>query len=95
MTSHYDFSIIPTTIKTTYVQYQTAIITGLIAATLFLVTLAWNDLIQEIIAYYFPTTIRQNIMGKLYYALIITIIVMLLQIYIFPHLIETKKVTCT
>ncbi len=82
--------LVPNTIEKTYEQYRYTLITALIAGTLFLITLAWNDVIQEIIAYYYPIKSRNSIKKKIYYALCITIFVVLLQIYVFPR-IEVKK----
>ncbi len=77
-------------VKETFHKYQSVFVLSIIGATLFLVSLAWNDVAQEAIAVYFPKESRNSIMGKLYYAIIITIIVVLIQTHIFPYISEKK-----
>jgi hypothetical protein len=77
---------ISNTIKDTYTQYQTMIITSIVTATILLVTLAWNDVVQSIVNYYYPNSDSKTIIGKIYYAVVITVFVILLQIYVFPYL---------
>lgn len=76
----------PSYIESTYSQYRITLVASLIASTLFLITLAWNDVVQEIISYYYPKKSRESIKDKIYYALYITIFVVILQIYVFPHI---------
>ena len=73
-------------ISNTVDKYQHTIFTAIVTSTLFLITLAWNDVVQDAISIYYPRDTRQNIYGKIYYALIITIVVVLVQIYIFPYI---------
>ena len=84
--------IIPENIEKTYLQYRYVLLTALIAGTIFLITLAWNDVIQEIISYYSPIKSGKSIVHKIYYALCITIFVVLLQIYVFPRIEVSKPV---
>jgi hypothetical protein len=90
MNNIYDTSILPGFIKHTYIKYQSTILVSLITATLLLVTLAWNEVVQESISLYYPKETRQTLIGKIYYAVIITIIVVILQIFIFPYFTENK-----
>ena len=88
---HIPFNVpIPSYIESTYSQYRITLIASLMAATIFLITLAWNDVVQEVIAYYYPKKSRESIRDKIYYALYITIFVVLLQIYVFPYISTTK-----
>jgi len=83
--SSFDLDL-PDVLKNTYTKYQNTVLIALTTATLLLVSLAWNDVVQETITMYYPRESRQNIKGKVYYALIITIFVVLVQIYIFPYI---------
>jgi len=69
-------------------MYGNTIITSLTTAIILLASLGWNDVVQSIINKYI-TTEKNTIIGKIYYALSITIIVILMQIYVFP-LFQTK-----
>jgi hypothetical protein len=71
----------------TYTHYQKTIITAFITSMMLLITLAWNDVVQAIIQQYYPKGNTKTIMGKVYYAMIITIIIVLLQLYVFPLII--------
>ena len=72
----------------TYDKYRSTVITSLVTAVLLLVTLAWNDVVQEIISLYYPKESRQSIKGKFFYAIMITIIVVLVQTHIFQLLMD-------
>jgi len=72
----------------TYTQSQKRIITALITSVMLLVTLAWNDVIQAMIQQYYPKENKKTIMGKVYYAIVITILIVLLQLYVFPLFIS-------
>lgn len=80
-----------TVVVDAYDKYRTTVITSLITAVLLLVTLAWNDVVQEIISLYYPKETRQSIRGKFIYAIMITIIVVLIQTHIFKLLTETPE----
>jgi len=71
-------------IKQTYSHYRIALFTSITTAFLLLISLAWNDVVQSIIKQYYPRD-DDSIKGKIQYAVIITIIVILLQLYIFPY----------
>jgi hypothetical protein len=89
---HIPFNVpIPDYIENTYSQYRITLIASLIAGTIFLITLAWNDVVQEIISYYYPKKSRESIRDKIYYALYITIFVVLLQIYVFPYISTSSR----
>ena len=77
---------IPDAVKETYDKYQTLVLTSVITATIVLVSMAWNDVIQSIMNKYYPSTGTKTIVSKIYYAIVITLFVILLQIYIFPYL---------
>ena len=63
------------------------ILTAIIASTLLLVTLAWNDVIQSVIKKYYPKNNKNNkLYGKIMYALTVSFIVLLIQMHIFPHI---------
>lgn len=79
------------TIKTAHV-YRQFMIDAMLGAVVLLVSLAWNAVIQEVIAIYYPKEKYDNqLKGKVIYALIITFIVLLLQIYLFPLLTNNKQ----
>lgn len=73
-------------LNSVYTEYKKTVITSIITAIVVLVTLAWNDVVQSIIAYYIPASKKNNIQTKFYYAVIVTIIVIALQIYVFPYM---------
>lgn len=75
-------------VKETYTKYKTTILTSIITAIAVLVSLAWNNVIQAVINYYYPLSTKATIKGKTYYALIITIFVILLQLYVFPFIMK-------
>jgi uncharacterized membrane protein YcjF (UPF0283 family) len=77
-------------INETYNKYQSTIIASITTAVLLLVTLAWNDVIQTIINNYYQHKDDNTIRGKLTYAVVITIFVVLVQLYLFPY-IESYK----
>ena len=64
---------------TTYSKYKETIVTSVTTAILLLITLAWNDVIQTALNNYFPES-----KSKIVYALTITVIVVILQLYLFP-----------
>jgi TRAP-type C4-dicarboxylate transport system permease small subunit len=78
------------TVKETYTKYQSTIITAIMTAFLLLVSLAWNDVIQTSIQQYYPHKDINTIKGKVSYAVVITIFVVLLQIYVFPYIERYK-----
>lgn len=84
--------LVPEGIKHIYEQYYTLTIRSFILATLFLVTLSWNDVMQTTINYYYPNSDIDTISGKVYYALTVTIFVVFLQIYVFPYLYTEKEI---
>jgi hypothetical protein len=73
-----------------YDQYRTTIITAITTGIIILVSLAWNDVVQTTIKTYYPLG-DASITGKLHYAFVITFIVILLQIYILPLVMDVKK----
>lgn len=83
---------IPDAVKVTYNRYQTLVITSIITATIVLVSLAWSDVVQTTLNTYYPSDGTATISGKIYYATVITLCVILLQIYIFPYLQQTASV---
>lgn len=70
-------------VKTVDVYKQHAI-EAFLAAILVLISLAWNDVAQEIIKMYYPQ-FGSALKGKVLYALFVTVIIVTLQIYLFPH----------
>lgn len=71
-------------VKNTYITYRSTILTSLTTGVVVITALAWSELLEEIIKYYYPND-KNNIRSKLYYALFITVILVLFQIYLFPH----------
>ena len=69
-----------------YHQYKKIFITSLITATILLATLAWNTVIQAISDKYFMSIDKNTIHGKIYYAIFITVVVVMLQLYVFPYI---------
>jgi len=68
-------------------KYKSTLIKSLVTATILLVTLAWNDYVQSVANLYIGKFITlDGIYGKLYYALLITAIVITFQIYVFPFI---------
>ena len=61
-------------------------VTAIMTSTVILISLAWNDVIQNVIERYYPHKNIDTLNGKITYAIIITIFVVLLQIYVFPRL---------
>lgn len=86
-----DISRVTATVEKTYSQYQTTVITAVVTATLLLIALAWNDVVQTIIEIYYPKKDRNSLQSKLYYAITITIIVIIIQLYIFPYITPKNK----
>lgn len=77
--------VINTAFKTANV-YKTVVIESMITAIVVLVALSYNEVIQEIIKIYFPTQKNNNpLKAKIIYALFVTLVVVLLQIYVFPY----------
>lgn len=75
-------------IKETYDRYKTTVITSAMTAATVLISLAWNNVVQAIIAYYYPQTTRETIRGKIVYACIITVFVIILQLHVFPCVVK-------
>lgn len=75
----------------TYNKYKEAVVTSVTTAILLLITLAWNDVIQSALGYYYPESKAKTLVGKIVYALIITIVVVVLQLYFFPIINEFLK----
>ena len=69
-----------------YKVYNTIIIEALITASILLISLAWNDVVHEIVNGYYPPEEKQNLRDKVRYAIIITLIIGTLQLYLFPYL---------
>lgn len=69
---------------TTYSKYKETIVTSVTTAILLLITLAWNDVIQTALNNYFPESKSKTLKSKIVYALTITVIVVILQLYLFP-----------
>jgi hypothetical protein len=67
-------------------KYQEATVSAIITGIVLLVSLAWNDLIKTFIKKYFPAKDDNTVRGKFIYAMIITFLVIILQIYLFPIL---------
>lgn len=89
MTSIYpSYNDITKPIKETYNTYKTTVVTSMITAVVVLISLAWNNVVQAIISYYYPQTTRETIKGKIIYACIITIFVIILQLHVFPCVIK-------
>ena len=83
-------STVSTTVTKSYKKYHSLILLSITAGVVVLVSLAWNDVIQSIIKKYYPRT-DDTITGKLRYALIITLAVIIAQIYVFPYIADTDK----
>jgi uncharacterized membrane protein len=64
--------------------YQSAVVTSIITGIVLLVSLAWNDVVKALINKYFPSEDNNSLKSKFFYALLITFIVIVLQIYFFP-----------
>ena len=71
--------------------YKQFLLQALLTSILFMVTLAWNAVVQEIIDVYYPLKTDKPIRGKLYYALGITFVVIMMQIYLFPYITDDTK----
>lgn len=71
-------------VKTTYGQYKKTIMTSIMSGTILLIALAWNDVVQSTIHIYYPKENRDTLTAKLYYASIVTLIIVALQIFLFP-----------
>lgn len=83
-------SKIESTIINSYSQYKIATITAISTGIIVLVSLAWSDVIKSILEKYYPNK-SDSIIGKIQYALIITLIVILLQIYVLSLFTDTTK----
>ncbi len=70
-------------------KYNETVISSVKISILFLITLAWNDVVQEIINNYYPNSKKKTLHSKIIYAILITFFVIIVQIYFFP-LIEGK-----
>lgn len=71
-----------------YNRYINTVTLSIATGIVVLASLAWNNLIQAIIQKYYPNA-DDSITGKLQYALIITFIVIMLQMFVFPYFIDT------
>ena len=71
--------------------YKQFLLQALLSSILFMVTLAWNAVVQQIIDEYYPLKSDHPIRGKLYYALGITFVVIMMQIYLFPYITDDPK----
>lgn len=69
-----------------YHQYNKALISSVTTAVILLASLAWNDVVQAIVDKYYPEKDKKTIKGKLYYAIVMTFFIILLQIYVFPYI---------
>ena len=78
-------------IGSTYNKYKETIATSITTAILLLITLAWNDVIQSALAYYYPDSKAKTLRSKIIYAFIISIIVVVLQLYFFPIITDFLK----
>lgn len=79
------------TVKNTVVKYQNTVLTVIMTAIVLLMSLAWNDVVQAVINKYYPKKDNSTIKGKLDYAVTVTAFVVLLQIFVFPHIEEFKN----
>lgn len=73
------------TLKGSYRYLHTTIANTITTSFLLLISLAWNDVVQSVINSYYPKRDADTIKGKVYYAVSITIIVLLIQSYILPY----------
>lgn len=64
-------------------KYQHTTMTAIMTGIVLLVSLAWNDFIKYFINKYFPVKDDNTLRGKFVYAVVITFIVILLEIYLF------------
>jgi len=69
---------------TAYSKYRETIVTSITTAVLLLISLAWNDVVQTALNDYFPESKAKTLTSKVVYALIITIVVVILQLFMFP-----------
>jgi TRAP-type C4-dicarboxylate transport system permease small subunit len=72
----------PEIVTTTLYKYQQTVVSSILTATILLISLSWTDVIKSTMEYYFPNS--KSIEGKIYYACVITMIVLILQLYLFP-----------
>ena len=82
---------ITSAVGTVYSKYHQTIIMSIIAAFVLMVTLAWNDVVQTTLARYVPKSDGDNLRGKIEYATTITILVIILQVYVFPYFVDDNK----
>ncbi len=75
----------------TAVIYRQIVIESIITAIILLVALAYNEVIQQIIKNYYPNKADEPLRGKLIYALFITLLIVVLQIYVFPYFSANEK----
>jgi Na+/proline symporter len=91
MDNYPNVAIIKDAVGTTYNKYHQTVIMSIVTAILLMVTLAWNDVVQTALARYFPKKKGDNLKTKMQYATSITIFVIVLQIYVFPYLVDNQK----
>lgn len=85
-----DTTQVESVIYTTTSKYKSAVVTSIIGGIVVLIAVAWNDVIQAVINKYYPKK-NNTITGKLYYATIITLFIVVLQIYLFPYIQDKPK----
>lgn len=67
--------------------YETQLIASISAAILLIASLAWNEVIQSLLVKWYPDVKdRKSIRNQVIYALIVTFIVILFQVYIFSRI---------
>ena len=80
-------------VKDTYNEYNYYFVNSILTAVVLLVALAWNDVVQSAVEKYYPKRDKKTIKGKIHYAVIITIVVILLQIYVFPYIDSPDEIS--
>lgn len=79
------------TIIESYNEYKNFMINSVMTSIALLVALAWNDVVQSLVNLYYPDNTKKTMRGKIYYAILITFIVFIVQIYIAPHIVGADK----
>jgi hypothetical protein len=72
--------------ENTYTKYIDLIISSLMTATILFTSVLWYDVIEITIDDYFPMLKGKSLKGKLLFAIIVSFIVVLMHIYLFPEL---------
>jgi hypothetical protein len=70
--------------KKTYIKYADLIVTSIMTATILFTSVMWYDVIEVGIDQYAPSLKGTTLKGKLIFAIIVTFIVVLMHIYLFP-----------